>query len=89
MLKVSSNWAHLLDLCALFDKSGIDDIWHAVNLARESVTENKILLLFRTSNARIKQVIEFEERNDMIISQDGTRQVVEAEDSRLKTIKKW
>ena len=65
----------------------LDDIWDAANLAWGSITPIDIEILFRTLEARMKQVIEFNGRNDMEIPHDGIREKVEVEDRRLKMIK--
>ena len=64
----------------------LDDIWDAANLAWESITPIEIEVLFRTLEARMRQVIEFKGRNDMEIPHEGIRETVEAEDKRLKML---
>ena len=64
----------------------LDDIWDAANLAWESITAIEIEVIFRTLEARMKQVIEFNGRNDINIPHEGIREAVEAEDTRLKML---
>ena len=64
----------------------LDDIWDAANLVWESITPIEIEVLFRTLEARMKQVIEFNGRNDMNIPHEGIRGTVEEEDRRLKIL---
>ena len=64
----------------------LDDIWDAANLAWESITAIEIEVLFRTLEARMMQVIEFNGRNDINIPHEGIREAVEAEDTRLKML---
>ena len=65
----------------------LDDIQDAANLAWESITPIEIEVLFRTLEARMKQVIEFKGRNDMNIPHEGIRETVEEEDRKLKMLK--
>ena len=62
----------------------LEDVWIAAQSAWETITAIDIEVLFRTLHARMQQVIEFDGRNDMPIPHGGIREIVEAEDKRLK-----
>ena len=65
----------------------VDDAWEAAQAAWESVSSIDIEILFRTLDARMKQVIECNGRNDMPIPHGRIRENVESEDKKLKNMK--
>ena len=64
----------------------LDEIWDAAKVAWETITPVEIEVLFQRLYARMRQVIEFEGRNDMDIPHEGIRERVEAEDVHLKSL---
>ena len=62
----------------------VDDIWHAAQIAWDTVTPVEIEILFRTLRARMEQVVQFHGRNDMPIPHGGIRERVKTEDIILK-----
>ena len=64
----------------------MDEIWEAAKAAWDTITPVEIEILFETLRARMKQVVEFDGRNDMDIPHGGIKDRVEAEDKRLKSL---
>ena len=64
----------------------LDEIWEAAKAAWDKITPVEIEILFETLRARMRQVIEFDGRNDMDIPHEGIKDRVEAEDKRLKSL---
>ena len=65
----------------------VDDVWDAAKVAWGNITPVDIEVLFRTLNARMKQVIDCNGRNDMPIPNDGIRLSVQEEDNELRKLK--
>ena len=64
----------------------MDEIWEAAKAAWDTITPVEIEILFETLRARMKQVVEFDGRNDMDIPHGGIKDRVEAEDKYLKSL---
>ena len=78
-------WTKIHKILKKFDHiPSLDDVWNAAQIAWEMVTPVDIEILYRTLNARMKQVVEFNGRNDMPIPNGGIRLQVEKEDYILK-----
>ena len=73
-------------LCKKDKIATLDEIWEATKAAWNMITPVEIETLFQTWHARMRQVIEFEGRNDMDIPHEGIRERVEAEDIHLKPL---
>ena len=66
----------------------VEDVWEAAQAVWKSIPSLDIEILFRTLDARMKQVIECNGRNEMPIPHGRIRQMAEAEDNELKNMKK-
>ena len=75
--KILKNYGHV---------PALDDVWDAAKMAWEDISAVEIEVLFRTLEARMRQVIECNGRNDMPIPHGGIKEEVEAEDEMLKII---
>ena len=66
--------------------ASLDQIWEAAKAAWDTITPVEIEILFETLRARMRQIVEFDGRNDMNIPHEGIKDRIEAEDKRLKRL---
>ena len=81
----SKLWNKIHKILKKYDNvPSLDDVWEAAKIAWESISAVEIDIILRTLHKRMKQVIEFNGRNDMPIPHEGIKEKVEADDKILK-----